>query len=64
MFNERFDYWRPQFKFQLVDFFVKQNILTQAKAKSMNKNNLFGKYCEIRRREVLIESKAFQKGVK
>ena len=35
MFNERFYYWRPQFKFQLVDFFVKQYAKTREEMLSM-----------------------------
>ncbi len=53
MFNERFDYWRPQFKFQLVEYFVSNNILTRAKANRMRFKNLYGKYKEYREKGVL-----------
>jgi len=44
------DYWRPQFKWQLVDWFVEQGILVRWKAEKMSKNQLYGKYKEIRER--------------
>jgi len=42
------DYWHPQYKWQLVEYFVSNNILTQAKANRMRFKNLYGKYKEIR----------------
>lgn len=43
------NFYIPRFKYELVDFFVKQNILTRSKAERMKKNNLEGKYFEIRK---------------
>jgi hypothetical protein len=47
--RHRKDYWRPQYKWQLVEWFFRQGILSKSKASRMNKNNLYGKYIEIRR---------------
>lgn len=51
MANKVNDFYVPRFKYELVDFFVKQNILTKEKAERMKKKNLFGKYFEIRNKE-------------
>ena len=42
------DYWKPQYKWQLVEWFTGQGILTRPKANRMSKKQLYGKYCEIR----------------
>ena len=42
------DYWKPQFKYQFVEWFVQQGILTFSKANKMRLKNLKGKYFEIR----------------
>lgn len=44
-----YSYWKPRFKWELVDWFVKQGILTKAKANKMQKKQLYGKYIETRK---------------
>jgi hypothetical protein len=43
-------YWHPQWKWQLVEWFVEQGILTHNKAQRMSKRQLYGKYKETRER--------------
>jgi hypothetical protein len=45
------NYWMPQYKWQFVQWFEDQNILTRAKSNRMSLKQLRGKYCEIRNRE-------------
>jgi len=45
------DYWHPNHKFQLVNWFVSNNILTYSKANKMSLKNLYGKYKEIREKQ-------------
>ena len=45
------DYWHPQYKWQLVEWLVRQGILTFNKAKKMSKRELYGKYKEVRDNE-------------
>lgn len=42
-------FWVPNFKWQLVNWFISQDILTKNKAERMNKNQLYGKYFKIRK---------------
>ena len=42
-------YWMPSFKWQFVEWFVSQHILTRAKARRMTVRQLRGKYVEVRR---------------
>jgi len=44
-------FWKPQFKWQLVDWFVSSSIMERSKAERMTKNQLYGKYWEIRSKE-------------
>jgi len=50
--GEMSEYWHPKFKYQLVEWFVRQDILSYAKARRMSKRQLYGKYTEERRGEV------------
>lgn len=43
-------FWRPRYKWQLVDWFVGCGKLTRTNAKKMSKRQLFGKYLEERRK--------------
>jgi hypothetical protein len=45
------NFWVPKFKWQYVEWFVKQGILTKNQANTMKLNNLRGKYFEIRSKE-------------
>ena len=49
MFNT---FWIPTLKYQFVEWFVQQSILTFSKANKMRLENLRGKYFEIRTKEV------------
>ena len=42
------DFWMPQYKYQLIQWFMQQGILTKNKAERMTKKQLYGKYCGIR----------------
>jgi len=52
MFNPTTDYWHPKHKFEIVNWFVSNNILTYAKANRMNFKNLWGKYKECREKQI------------
>lgn len=45
------NYWMPTYKWQFIQFFEDQKILTRAKANRMSLKQLRGKYCEIRSKE-------------
>lgn len=45
------NYWMPTMKWQFIQWFEDQNILTRAKANRMSLKQLRGKYCEIRNKE-------------
>ena len=46
------DYWHPQYKYQLVDWFhLRQPEVPVWKWKKMSKRQLWGKYKEVRDRE-------------
>jgi hypothetical protein len=44
-------FWIPKFKWQYIQWFIKQGILTKSQAGKMKLNNLKGKYVEIRSKE-------------
>lgn len=41
-------YWHPRFKWQLVDWLVRQGVMKMSKAQRMTKKQLYGKYKEVR----------------
>lgn len=43
------NFWIPEYKFQLVEWFVGNKILTRPKANRMSYRQLLGKYVEIRK---------------
>lgn len=45
------NFWIPTYKWQYVQWFEDQKILTRSKANRMSLKQLRGKYCEIRSKE-------------
>ena len=42
------EYWIPKYKWQLIEWFVSNHLLTRRKANRMSKRQLYGKYREVR----------------